>query len=263
MTQNHKSHEGDVLTVSVFSYIDQASDIPSDSHSPTTLIVSGGVDAKVLLCVVFHSQLCVFSNIDSPDQWLHIASYRSHTHDILCSTVRILRGSCTSLYSTIPTKQLKREMTGNQNDKNSRYYDHETEKKHQQDGEKSSIPVELDTSSKRRRLEKTERKGSEKEKMEEETQDRMEEESPLDEEEGETRVYADVPIFLGLKDSIPSMIGIVSSGADGTMVVYNVESRQETMTFKLLGYPGYYNDVVSVSPHHVCLMVRDRRVNDG
>lgn len=47
MTQNHKAHEGDVLTVSVFSYIDQAGDIPSDSRSPTTLIVSGGVDAKV------------------------------------------------------------------------------------------------------------------------------------------------------------------------------------------------------------------------
>jgi len=177
--------------------------------------------------------------------------------------VRILRGSCTSLYSTIPAKQLKREMTGNQNDKNSRYYDNETEKKHQQDGEKSSIPVESDASSKRRRLDKTEKRESEKKMMEEEVQEGMEEESPLDEEEGETRVCDDIPIYLGLKDSIPSMIGIVSSGADGTMVVYNVESRQETMTFKLLGYPGYYNDVVSVSPHHVCLMVSERKVNDG
>ena len=170
--------------------------------------------------------------------------------------MRILRGSCTSLYSTIPAKQLKREMTGNQNDKNSRYYDNETEKKHQQDGEKSSIPVESDASSKRRRLDKTEKRESEK-KMMEEVQEGM------DEEEGETRVCDDIPIYLGLKDSIPSMIGIVSSGADGTMVVYNVESRQETMTFKLLGYPGYYNDVVSVSPHHVCLMVSERKVNDG
>lgn len=150
----------------------------------------------------------------------------------------------------------------NQNDKNSRYYDNETEKKHQQDGEKSSIPVESDASSKRRRLDKTEKRESEK-KMMEEVQEGMEEESPLDEEEGETRVCDDIPIYLGLKDSIPSMIGIVSSGADGTMVVYNVESRQETMTFKLLGYPGYYNDVVSVSPHHVCLMVSERKVNDG
>ena len=177
--------------------------------------------------------------------------------------MRILRGSCTSLYSTIPAKQLKREMTGNQNDKNSRYYDNETEKKHQQDGEKSSIPVESDASSKRRRLDKTEKRESEKKMMEEEVQEGMEEESPLDEEEGETRVCDDIPIYLGLKDSIPSMIGIVSSGADGTMVVDNVESRQETMTFKLLGYPGYYNDVVSVSPHHVCLMVSERKVNDG
>ncbi len=177
--------------------------------------------------------------------------------------MRILRGSCTSLYSTIPAKQLKREMTGNQNDKNSRYYDNETEKKHQQDGEKSSIPVESDASSKRRRLDKTEKRESEKKMMEEEVQEGMEEESPLDEEEGGTRVCDDIPIYLGLKDSIPSMIGIVSSGADGTMVVYNVESRQETMTFKLLGYPGYYNDVVSVSPHHVCLMVSERKVNDG
>ena len=177
--------------------------------------------------------------------------------------MRILRGSCTSLYSTIPAKQLKREMTGNQNDKNSRYYDNETEKKHQQDGEKSSIPVESDASSKRRRLDKTEKRESEKKMMEEEVQEGMEEESPLDEEEGETRVCDDIPIYLGLKDSIPSMIGIVSSGADGTMVVDNVESRQETMTFKLLGYPGYYNDVVSVSPHHVCLMGSERKVNDG
>ena len=177
--------------------------------------------------------------------------------------MRILRGSCTSLYSTIPAKQLKREMTGNQNDKNSRYYDNETEKKHEQDGEKSSIPVESDASSKRRRLDKTEKRESEKTMMEEEVQEGMEEESPLDEEEGERRVCDDIPIYLGLKDSIPSMIGIVSSGADGTMVVYNVESRQETMTFKLLGYPGYYNDVVSVSPHHVCLMVSERKVNDG
>lgn len=152
-------------------------------------------------------------------------------------------------------------MTGNQNDKNSRYYDNEIEKKYQ-DGEKSSIPVESDASSKRRRLDKTEKRESEKKEMEE-AQEGMEEESPLDEEEGETGVCDDIPIYLGMKDSIPSMIGIVSSGADGTMVVYNVESRQETMTFKLLGYPGYYNDVVSVSPHHVCLMVSERRVNDG
>ena len=52
--------------------------------------------------------------------------------------------------------------------------------------------------------------------------------------------------------------------SSGTWIsAHLVESRQETMTFKLLGYPGYYNDVVSVSPHHVCLMVSERKVNDG
>ena len=134
---------------------------------------------------------------------------------------------------------------GHQNDNNSHYYGHETEK--QQDGENSSS-VESNTKSKRHCMEKTER--SEKDEIENE----MEEENRLDEE---TEVNDDVSIFLGLKDVIPSMIGIVSSGADGTMVVYNVESRQETMTYRLLGYPGYFNDVVSVSSHHVCLMVSD------
>ena len=64
-----------------------------------------------------------------------------------------------------------------------------------------------------------------------------------------------VPVYRGLKGRIPSMLAIVSGGADGNLVVYNVESRREVNTFKLMGFPGFYNPVVSVSEHHACLIV--------
>ena len=47
MVQNHKAHEGDVLSLSVYHYIDQSGDQSHLSPSITTLIVSGGIDAKV------------------------------------------------------------------------------------------------------------------------------------------------------------------------------------------------------------------------
>lgn len=215
----------------------------------------------------------MFSNIDAPDQWTHTASYRSHTHDILCSTVRILRGSCTSLYSTVSPKQLKREISANLNDKNSPNNDYGVEKKRgYEEGEElmdhETFNSESTVGQKRLRLEeKTNMKVQEKSVVKTKgrvTTDMIEEETLLemDHEEELNQDSDDSPIFLGLKDSVPSMIAIVSSGADGNMVVYNVESRQETMTFKLVGFPGYYNDVVSVSAHHVCLMVGKRSETD-
>lgn len=215
----------------------------------------------------------MFSNIDVPDQWTHTASYRSHTHDILCSTVRILRGSCTSLYSTVSPKQLKREISANLNDENGPNNDYGVEKKRgYEEGEESkdreTFNSESTVGQKRLRLEeKTNMKVQEKSVVKTKgrvTTDMIEEETLLemDHEEELNQDSDDSPIFLGLKDSVPSMIAIVSSGADGNMVVYNVESRQETMTFKLVGFPGYYNDVVSVSAHHVCLMVGKRSKTD-
>ena len=47
MVQNHKAHEGDVLSLSVYHYIDQSGDQSHLTPSITTLIVSGGLDAKV------------------------------------------------------------------------------------------------------------------------------------------------------------------------------------------------------------------------
>ena len=47
MVQNHKAHEGDVLSLSVYHYIDQSGEQTHLSPSVTTLIVSGGIDAKV------------------------------------------------------------------------------------------------------------------------------------------------------------------------------------------------------------------------
>ena len=64
-----------------------------------------------------------------------------------------------------------------------------------------------------------------------------------------------IPVYRGLKDRVPSMLAIVSGGADGNLVIYNVESRREVNTFKLMGFPGFYNPVVSVSEHHACLIV--------
>ena len=48
MQDNHKAHEGDILSISVFTYLDLSSS-SSDALPayPTTLIVSGGVDGKV------------------------------------------------------------------------------------------------------------------------------------------------------------------------------------------------------------------------
>ena len=63
-----------------------------------------------------------------------------------------------------------------------------------------------------------------------------------------------VPVYRGLKDRVPSMLAIVSGGADGNLVVYNVDSRHEVNTFKLMGFPGFYNPVVSVSEHHIALV---------
>ena len=45
MQDNHKAHEGDVLSISVFTYYDTSAS--STTLYPTTLIVSGGVDGKV------------------------------------------------------------------------------------------------------------------------------------------------------------------------------------------------------------------------
>ena len=45
MQDNHKAHEGDILSISVFTYLDLSSS--SSPAYPTTLIVSGGVDGKV------------------------------------------------------------------------------------------------------------------------------------------------------------------------------------------------------------------------
>lgn len=45
MLENHKAHEGDVLTLSVFSFLDASGG--EQPSAPQTMIVSGGVDAKV------------------------------------------------------------------------------------------------------------------------------------------------------------------------------------------------------------------------
>lgn len=61
MQDNHKAHEGDILSISVYSYYDYSSLTSSSAPLyPTTLIVSGGVDGKVR-CHNTHSPiaLCV------------------------------------------------------------------------------------------------------------------------------------------------------------------------------------------------------------
>lgn len=101
-------------------------------------------------------------------------------------------------------------------------------------------------------------------KMEEEEEDDSSEndmsnsdDDDNDDDDDENENEDGIPVYRGLKDRQPSMLAIVSGGADGNLVVYNVESRREVNTFKLMGFPGFYNPVVSVSEHYACLMVCD------
>ena len=104
-----------------------------------------------------------------------------------------------------------------------------------------------------------------KKKMEEEKEDSNEndmsnsddDDDDEEEDDDENENEDGIPVYRGLKDRQPSMLAIVSGGADGNLVVYNVESRREVNTFKLMGFPGFYNPVVSVSEHYACLVVSD------
>ena len=192
MTRIFKAHEGDVLTLSLFSYMDAQS---SHEPIPSAILVSGGVDAK----------LCVFSKIigkyGSGSSWEHSATYRSHTHDILCSAVTILSRNASALYLTLDRRSLHRQL-----DDQGEY---ESKRVHHSDS-----------------FDDRERSPSTK----------------------------DDPVLRGVSDNL-SMLTIMSGGADGNIVVYNLEGRLESLTFKLLGSPAFYNPVVVAHSHHCLLQV--------
>ena len=192
MIRIFKAHEGDVLTLSLFSYMDAQSSLEA---VPSAILVSGGVDAK----------LCVFSKIvgkyGSGSSWEHSATYRSHTHDILCSAVTILSRNASALYLTLATKSLHHQLDDQ--------------------GEYQSKRVHPSDSS-----DDHERSPSTK----------------------------DDPVLRGVHDNL-SMLTIMSGGADGNIVVYNLEGRLESLTFKLLGYPTFYNPAVVARSHHCLLQV--------
>ena len=196
MIRIFKAHEGDVLTLSLFSYVDAQS---SREAIPSAILVSGGVDAK----------LCVFSKIigsyGSRTRWEHSATYRSHTHDILCSAVTILSRNASALYLTLDTKSLYHQLDDRR--------EHHSKRIHHSDT----------------------------------SYDR--EESPSTKED---------PVFRGVRDNL-SMLTIISGGADGNIVVYNLEGRLESLTFRLLGCPAFYNPAVVARSHH-CLLQSDHEV---
>ena len=98
-----KAHEADVLTLSVFSYIDAQTE---GKRVLTTLLVSGGVDAK--LCVFSHHE--EEGTEENEGWWIHAATYRSHTHDILCSTMHLLTHNASALFLTSKTSNLRHQL---------------------------------------------------------------------------------------------------------------------------------------------------------
>ena len=191
MTRAFKAHEGDVLTLSLFSYMDAQS---SSEPIPSAILVSGGVDAK----------LCVFSKIvgkyGSGSSWEHSATYRSHTHDILCSAVTILSRNASAVYLTLDTKALYRQLYDRKGYKSKRVHRSDSYDDHEESAS---------------------------------TED---------------------PVLRGVHDDL-SMLTIISGGADGNIVVYNLEGRLESLTFRLLGFPAFYNPVVVARSHHCLLQV--------
>ena len=53
----------------------------------------------------------MFSNVAQQNAWTHTATYRSHTHDILCSAVAILKQNYTLIFNTQMKKQIRRQLT--------------------------------------------------------------------------------------------------------------------------------------------------------
>ena len=205
--------------------------------------------------------------------------------------MRILSNSATSLYNTLSAKVLRRNLLEPQNDQQNLYFDRETVKRRRHEEylelkKKEEADPALAEAFKRRRMEEKARKAEAKKAKEEEEEGgekgkkMVEEEEEQDEslmelelegiraarkgsvhnDDDDARSDDDddestIPVYRGLKDRVPSMLAIVSGGADGNLVIYNVESRREVNTFKLMGFPGFYNPVVSVSEYHACLIV--------
>lgn len=121
MLQQFKSHEGDVLCIGVYSFVDLSKliqrDIQSMIHGEpvesgvksrdgseevfpiTSVVVSAGVDNK----------LCIYNRSDESDQLSHISSYRVHTHDILCCTIQCMKNNASVFYNSNVPKQLKKD----------------------------------------------------------------------------------------------------------------------------------------------------------
>ena len=201
MLQVFKAHEGDVLTLSVFSYIDAQT---AGKRVPTTLLVSGGVDAK----------LCVFSRRDEertgePGEteggWIHAATYRSHTHDILCSTVRLTANNASTLFLTTKLKTLKHQLDVLQ-----------------RNAQAAATVLPAGSS-----------------------------------EPG--AAGWELPVLRPVNEDL-SMLAIISGGADGNLVVYNLQGRLESLTFRLYGFPSFFCPAVAAQGKHCLLRVGDGRV---
>ena len=207
MLQVFKAHEGDVLTLSVFSYIDAQT---AGKRVPTTLLVSGGVDAK----------LCVFSRRDeertgetgeTESGWIHAATYRSHTHDILCSTVQLTANNASTLFLTTKLKTLKHQLDVLQrNAQAAAHPSRGTAGAVLPAGSSEPVPASWE-----------------------------------------------LPVLRPVNEDL-AMLAIVSGGADGNLVVYNLQGRLESLTFRLYGFPSFFCPAVAAQAKH-CLL----RVGEG
>ena len=196
-----------MLTLSVFSYIDAQT---AGKRVPTTLLVSGGVDAK----------LCVFSRRDeertgetgeTESGWIHAATYRSHTHDILCSTVQLTANNASTLFLTTKLKTLKHQLDVLQ--RNAQAAAHPS---------RGTAGTVLPAGSS----------------------------EPI-------AASWELPVLRPVNEDL-SMLAIVSGGADGNLVVYNLQGRLESLTFRLYGFPSFFCPAVAAQAKH-CLL----RVGEG
>ena len=156
--------------------------------------------------------MCVFSNLAQPNAWTHTATYRSHTHDILCSAVAILKENYTLIFNTQMKKQIKRQITTSLS---------------------TARSVKRDAGA----------------------------DEPTKKQKVECGTAVDgipapsLPTLPLLDRSNPSVLVIVSGGADGTLVATSSQSRQENMTVKYYDYPGWFSSVCRCDEAYCLLSV--------
>lgn len=154
----------------------------------------------------------MFSNVAQQNAWTHTATYRSHTHDILCSAVAILKQNYTLIFNTQMKKQIRRQLTTTPSTAQSVKRDAVADEPTKKQKEESGAAVDVTPAS-------------------------------------------SLPTLPLLDRANPSVLVIVSGGADGTLVATSSQSRQENMTVKYYDYPGWFSSVCRCDEEYCLLSV--------